>query len=219
MTRDDLIDFTKHLLSEDAATSAIATTANIQTTVDLANKKVWAEAVKQSPSLFEKRSGDLSYVAATGYYDLSTLESNAGLHLLTRAYIKSGDYYYVLQPFDPNERFRAGPEGLSVTPIGFYLEGEKLYLVPKPSQNQTLQLCYVANLATMSGSTVALGGVTSLTMFHPLVAYEAALTLGVKDEARITDLKLLRDELRRSLMQHLSRRQVRLPRAIREVPF
>lgn len=219
-TREDCIEYVKHLIFEDAASTSIASLANIRTTVDVANRTVWLAAAKASPSLFEKRSADLTYSTATGYYDLTSLESGSGFHLLTRAYIKVDGNYYALEPFDNNERLRIAPEGLSgITPMGFYLEGEYMYLVPKPSNNQTLQLCYVPHLATLTTGTALLGGVRSLAQFHPLVAYEAALTLVIKDEGDAAGIKYLRDQMYKQMMQHLSRRQMRRPHCIIERPF
>jgi hypothetical protein len=219
-TREDLVTYVKHLLFEDAATTSLASLVNIQTTIDVANRTVWALAVKTRPSLFEKRSADLTYAPATGYYDLTSLEDGSGLYLLSRVHLKVSDTYYALHPFDGNERLRTGPEGVyGVSPVGYLQEGERLYLLPKPSENKTIQLTYIPQLAPMTTGTSALGGVRALTPYHPLVAYEAALTLAVKDEADPVGLKLQRDELRKQMIQHLSRSQLQRPRGIREVPF
>ena len=218
--REQIIAYVKHLLFEDAATTSIATLANLQTSVDVANRTVWQLAVRTAPSLFETRTGDIAYDASVGYYDLTTLENNAGAYMLSRAWIKWSGYWYPLEPMDTNDRVRVIPEGVQgVVPLGYYLEGEKLYLVPKPSDNQTLQFTYIPNLGTMTTGTSALNGVRALTMYHPLVAYEAAIVLGLKDEGDMRGLIGIRNEMRSNMLQHLSRRNLRRPRVIREVPF
>ena len=219
-TREDILAYVKHLLFEDASTTSIGSLANLQSTVDVANKTVWQLAVRTAPSLFETRTGDITYNANTGYYDLTQLESGNGVYMLSRAWIKWSGYWYPLEPMDTNDRVRVIPEGVQgVVPLGYYLEGEKLYLVPKPSDNQTLQFTYIPNLGTMTTGTAALNGVRSLSMFHPLVAYEAAIVLGLKDEGDMRGLIGIRNEMRANMLQHLSRRNLRRPRVIREVPF
>lgn len=213
MTRDELVTYTKHLLAEDAATTALASDANFQSTVDIANKTVWQTALDAAPSIFETRSVDLTYVPSVGY-NLASLESNAGIYELKRVYLKNGSNYLPLTQFAADEHHIVNATSGGV--CGYYVEGEYLYLVTKPTENKTLRLIYLPNLPTMAGSTQALGAKTALTTFHPLVAYEAALVLGVKDEAAISGLKLVRDEMKKALVRHLNRRRVR---HVKEVPF
>lgn len=227
MTRDELVDFTKSLLFEDSATSGLGTTAQFQTHIDIANKTIWQRAVKAAPSLFETRSADLTYSTATGYYDLSAMETNAGVYLPSRVFVRLSAYssgrdpYFLLEPLDGDERHVAGRGEFASpgAPVAYYLEGERLYLAPRPSSNQTLQIVYVPNLPTMSGATQALGGKTVLTTYHPLVAYEAATVLAAKDEASTGEWRRLRDEMMKQMLAHLSRRQRQRPHSIREVPF
>lgn len=223
MTRDEVATLAKNLLFESGATTGLGSSTETNALVEAANKKVWMQAVQASPSAFEVRSADLSYVSATGFLSLLSIDGE-GVYDVRRVYVKissisdSVDPWLKLERLHGEERHRLGRAYYAspIVPSGYYLEGENLYLAPKVSSNQTLQVIYVPNVSDLSATEEVLGGVTTLRPFHPLVAYEAALTLAVKDEANLSGIKLLRDEMKGEMLRHLSRRRVR---NIREVPF
>jgi hypothetical protein len=225
VTRDDIVAYTKHLIFENAATTGIGSDADIELTVDKANKKVWRYCVKQAPSLFEERVEDLPYSSELDYLDLAGVDER-GIYLLSRVLVKaaqylstSGDPYILLDPLDGDERFAAGRNlvgSAAFIPRAYYLEGEHLHVVPQVG-DIALQLIYIPNVATMTAETKALNG--KLEPFHELVALEAAIVLAVKDEASLAGLVLLRNEAKKDLVMHLSKRQRQRPKVIREVPF
>jgi hypothetical protein len=225
VTRTELVAYTKHLIFENAATTAVASDTDLESTVDNANKKVWRYCVKQAPSLFEERVEDLPYSSDLGYLDLPGVDER-GVYLLSRVLVNasqylpsSGDPYITLEPLDGAERFAFGRNvigGRGYVPGGYYLEGERLHVVPATG-NLTLQLVFIPNLAAMAAETKALNG--KLEPFHELVALEAAIVLAVKDEANVSGLVLLRNESKKDLVLHLTKRQRQRPKVIREVPF
>jgi hypothetical protein len=223
VTRDEAAELAKNLLFESGATTGIGSSTEINALVDAANKKVWAQACQTSPSTFEVRSPDLPFVSATGFLSLLDVDGE-GVYDVRRVYAKvssvsdSVDPWLKLERLDGEERHRLGRAYYAspFIPSGYYLEGENLYLAPKVSSNQTLQIVYVPNVSDLSATEEVLGGVSTLKPFHSLVAYEAALNLAVKDEANLSGIKLLRDEMKGEMLRHLSRRRVR---NIREVPF
>lgn len=210
MLGSELKTFVKHILFEEAATTALVTDPMLTTTLVIANQKVWQRAVQQASAFFAVRSADLTLSVVTGYYSLTAL----GVYKILNIAVKVGDYYVNLTPImsaDAPQReylttFRA---------YGWYQEGDNLYFSPPIQQDQIFRLTYVPNLPDLTDGTNALGG--KLVTFHPLVAYEAALALAVKDEANLSGYKLLRDELYGSLTTYLGKRHKQSGRAIRVI--
>jgi hypothetical protein len=212
VTGAELQAYTKHLLFEEAATTALATPTNLGLTVSIANQKVWHEAVKANQSFFTERA-ELTCYADPGYVDLLTINPD-GVYLFTNVLLKDGDDWIPLDPVVPQDGhiFGAGSR-----PAGYYLEGDRLYLAPTQSGDAELRISYIPELGALVDASPALGG--KLATYHPLVAYEAALVLAVKDEARADGWKFVRDELLGQMKKHLARRQTQRPRSIRAIPY
>lgn len=215
MTRDDALTFAKHLLFEDAASTGIGSTTNLNNTIDVANRAVWRKAVSLAPSVFTTTSADLSYIGATGYYDLT---SALNPYIISRVDLKFGGSYVPLEPSAPQEQGRYNQTvavTAGVTPVSYWLDGSKLKMLPGTATDQTFRIVYVPTLAALSaGSSVLLGG--ALVEFHDLVCYEAERILRAKDEAPDV-FKDIRADLYRDFTRHLSRRSTYRPHNIVEV--
>jgi hypothetical protein len=212
VTGAELQAYTKHLLFEEAATTALATPTNLGLTVSIANQKVWHEAVKANQSFFTERK-DVTIAASLGYVPFTALDAD-GAYLVTNVLLKDGEDWLPLDPIVPQD---GHVFGTGSRPAGYYIEGDRLYLAPTQSSDAELRVSYIPELGALVDTAPALGG--KLVTYHPLVAYEAALVLAVKDEARADGWKFVRDELLGQMKKHLARRQTQRPRSIRAIPY
>ena len=216
MTRAEAVTFVKHLLFEDAATTGIASTANLNTTIDLANKSIWRKAISQQPSAFATRS-TVSYVAANDGYDLST---SLKPYIIMRVEVNNGGSWLPVEPvaFNEQEDYDSTynqPQG--GYPSFYVVEGQTLRLLPRPATDQSVRLTVVpAYVALAADATELLSG--KFTEFHDLVCYEAERILRAKDEAPDV-FKPIRDEMKRDFMRFLGTRTTYRPHTISEVPF
>ena len=219
MTRAEAVTHIKNLLFEDAASTGIATTAQFNTTVDIANQAVWHKAVALAPSMFTTTSADTTYSASTGYFDVVPTT----YFLVTRVDIKVGTEWMALDPSFPQDQAymdATSVQPAGVTPVGYWMDGTRLKLLPRPASDQTIRIVYVPALPALGGDADVLLA-ARMPEFHSLVAYEAAMVLAAKDEASATfqAVKVIRDELYKSFLRHLSRRSAFRSHSIREVPF
>lgn len=213
MLGSDLKAFVKHILFEEATTTALVTDPMLTTTLVVANQKVWQRIVHQASSMYAVRSADLTLTVALGYYSLVALSTN-GVYRILNVAVKVGDYYVNLTPIMSQD----APQREYLTTFrayGWYVEGDNLYFSPPIQQDQTFRLTYIPSIADLTDGSHALGG--RLVAFHPLVAYEAVLALAVKDEANLSGYKLLRDELYANLVQYLGKRHKQAGRQIRVI--
>lgn len=211
MTRSEAVDFIKHLLFEDAATTALASTDQFSSTLDIANKTVWVKVADAQPSLLMSQSPDVTYSASAGYYSLATLDP----YILGRVEVKDGTVYRRIEPMQDQEQLEYTQTG---SPVAYWLEGENLRLVPDPTSDQTMRIQSVARLGPLlDDSDQLLDGY--LPEFHQLVCYEATLLLCAKDESpeQFRAYTKIRDELYKDLRRYLSRRNTYRPHFIREV--
>jgi hypothetical protein len=221
VTRAEAATYIKHLLFEDAATTGLASTAQLNLTIDAANVAVWQRASIRQPSLFSETPADLTYVAATGYHDLSALTVvPSTLNLVS---VLSGGRYYPIEEMKVTEKDKVdlySPVPGSSIPVAYWLDGERLKFIPAPASNLTFRLNYVGRPTPMTGDAdkLLLG---KMVEWHLLVCYEAALVLAIKDEAdgMFRGIKFVRDEMRESLDRWLGKRSNARPHFIREVAF
>jgi hypothetical protein len=221
MTRADAVTYVKHALFEDAASTGVATPAQINLTVDAANVAVWQAASVLQPSIFTETSADLNYVSATGYHDLAALSTVPST--LSLVHWKVGTTYYPIEELKSQEKDRLESYGVVAggsTPLGYWMDGEKLKFLPSPTGNGTFRLTFVGRPTALSGDTdkLLLG---KMVEWHLLVCFEAIMLLAAKDEAGDTFklYKVLRDEMRARLDKWLTRRSTARPHFIREVAF
>lgn len=216
MTREEVVALVREALNEDAATSALVTQPQLETRVNIANRKTWVEAVKAQQGPWTIRSADLTHAASTNSTDYDAL-STSGVYMVSDVRLKFGDRWVPLIPRVPQD---ARDPTISVQPFfpdGYILEGGVLLLDPPPSSDQTIRISYIPNLPILAAGDQVLAG--QFPMFHELVAYECIVALLVKDKEDPKGYGALRDELKAEFKKHLSRKNSQAPRAIRHVPY
>lgn len=225
MLLSELRDLVKNITFEDQASSGLFSTAQLDSCINIASQWFYRECVKQAQSLFTVKSSALTFVAATGYYDYSGETVNlAGIYLITKVEVLVGSEYV---PVAPERNVEADKfknvNGLNLAtnssfPAMYYQDGELLYFAPAPASDLTFKISYVPNLLDLS-SAADDALYEKLSSFHHVIAYQAAIHLLAKDEAKTAEWRVLRDESMRQLTQHLSRRSSQEPRKVRYEPY
>lgn len=230
MTGSELVALTKQLLleSKTGVGSGLASDTEILQYVSLANQKVWLSAAQAAPWMFAERSQQEVQPAAAVSLRLGSggggelpaalpIDLGGGSTVVVHSVIDCAIYcdgrWRQIQPGITQDLASWG-EGV---PSRYYIEAGKLWLAPVSTAPFILRLTYVSEPETLSGATAALRGMLSL--FHPLVAYEAAITLCAVDDRDPKGFIFLRDELGRSMLRYLAKSQRQKGRMIREVPY